>query len=112
MASFTQWTTEDLKIILEDDEGNPVEGVLDDVKNLVVTITQGSVVENWFLEDIGLDQANSTINLPISQERSGRFEGDKTAKVQVNILYNDSERDATAKGKIDVFDNLYDKEME
>ena len=111
MAGFYQWETDNFEIILEDDDGNPVPGVLDDVKEVVVTIKQGDIEEIWFTDDLGLDTANSVINLPLSQTQTGRFEGDKTAKIQVNILYNDSERDVTAKGKIDVYDNDYKKEM-
>lgn len=110
-ASFFQWETAPLTIIIENDQGEPAQGVLEDVKNLVVSFRQGSVKEDWFLDDVSLDVENSAINIHFDQERSGKFDGDSTIKVQVNILYNNNERDATIKGKIDVLDNFYDKEL-
>lgn len=109
---FYQWETADLEIIIEDDDGNPKAGVLDNLKDVVVSISQGpGKQEDWHLDELGIDAAASTVNLHLTQQKAGKFSGDAPAKVQVNILYNNGERDVTVKGTIDVFSNLYRKEM-
>ena len=108
---FYQWETADLQLIIEDDEGNPKPGVLDNLEDVVVSIAQGSRQVDWHIDELGIDAAASAINLHLTQEKAGKFSGDAAAKVQVNILYSNGERDVTVKGTIDVLSNLYRREM-
>lgn len=111
MQGFYQWETADIALVIEDDEGSPKPGVLDNLEDVVVSIAQGARQVDWHMDELGIDAAASTINLHLTQQKAGKFSGDTPAKVQVNILYDNGERDVTVRGTIDVFGNLYRQEM-
>ena len=112
MQGFYQWETAGLELIICDEDDNPKAGVLDDLKDVVVSIAQGTRQVDWHLDELDIDAPSSKITLRLTQEKAGKFAGDAPAKVQVNILYLDGERDVTVKGDIDVLANLYRKVMD
>lgn len=102
MAGFYIYETETLSIHLNK------ENVLNDVKHIIVSIVQKNpkMQIDKKEEELGLDLENSIINVSLSQEETSQFKVGE-AEVQVNIYYNNSERDVSSKGKIEVRDNLY-----
>lgn len=85
------------------------EGVLEDYKHIIVSISQnGVLLINKNEDDLVIDSTTDTITISLSQEETGLFQPTK-AYIQVNIYYNDSERDVSTQAAIDVLDNLYEK---
>jgi len=115
MAGFYQWETEPLKIRVryKDGQGNPLEGYRLIVVSLDQGVGRGLYHGDYFFEEGSpdVDVAEQTINLYLDQEESGKYAAGPT-DVQVNILYSDRERDVTVEGEIEVWKNLYPKEME
>ena len=111
MSGFYQWETVDLQIVIEDEEGNPKAGVLDNVRDVVVSIAQNCSRIDLHIDELDIDAASSAINLHLSQEDAGSFSSKGSAQVQVNILYEGGERDVTVKGTVEVFGNLYGESM-
>lgn len=105
MAGFFIWESKPLIIQLEP------EGVLDDAKNVIVSFHQmyGANIEKSGAE-IMLDLEKTRIECYLSQEETSSFEVG-SAEIQVNILYEDSERDASCKGTLEVWDNLHKEVM-
>ena len=112
---FYQWETARLRLKIQEKdepEAKPLEGY----KLIVVSLDQGKgrgmYHGDYFFEagspDVSVE--NSYIDLYFSQEEAGKY-ADVTTKVQVNILYDDTERDTTVEGKIKVLNNLYKKVM-
>lgn len=60
--------------------------------------------------DLVISEDTGTITVNLSQEQTALFAAGEIL-VQVNILFEDSERDATAQAKIGVLDNLYEQVM-
>lgn len=60
--------------------------------------------------DLVINEDTGTITVNLTQEQTGMFTAGEVI-VQVNILFEDSERDATAQAKIGVLDNLYGQVM-
>lgn len=109
-AYFYIYETVDFPIQLSTEQDG--EGILKDVKDLIVSLKQNRVeVEKDITSpDIALDVENDIINFHLTQEDTSQFkEGD--VYIQVNILYDDEERDTSAKGKISAFDNLHKEIM-
>lgn len=114
MASFYKYETVDIPLIFTP------SGVLDGYKHIVVSLAQcGETLVNKTEEDddLDIDVANDTITLHLSQEDTGLFSGGDIgsplkANVQVNIYYNNTERDVSAVKSIDVYENLYSKVIE
>lgn len=89
------------------------DGVLVNSKEIIVTILQG--ISGTLIEKTGADLAinltDNTVTIHLSQEETARFQPG-TAQVQVNILYEDRERDTTVQAQIGVYDNLHREIME
>ena len=111
MHEFYQYETDDMQLRIEDAEGQPAAGVLDGLTGAVVTIAQGCVRAEWGIDELGLDSENSIINLHMAQEQSGMFMPGP-AMVQVNLLYEDSERDTTTQAEVMVLQNLHRQVMQ
>ena len=88
-------------------------GVLEGYEHIVVSVSQGGTTQIHKTEDdLEIDVENDTITLSLSQEETGIFAGGdvntpRKAQIQVNIYYNNNERDVSTVGSIDVYDNLY-----
>ena len=89
------------------------DGVLVNSKEIIVTILQG--ISGTLIEKTGADLAinltDNTVTIHLSQEETASFQPG-TAQVQVNILYEDRERDTTVQAQIGVYDNLHREIME
>lgn len=103
MAGFYIWETADLAITLS-------EPVLVDYKEVIVSIAQTGTKPLHLTDDDVQVTDESTITISLSQEQTGQFH-EGAAKIQVNVLFESSERDTTAKGTLDVLDNLYKQVM-
>lgn len=89
------------------------DGVLVNSKEIIVTILQGisgTLIEKTG-EDLEINLTDNTVTIHLSQEETARFQPG-TAQVQVNILYEDRERDTTVQAQIGVYDNLHREIME
>lgn len=104
-AGFYQYETADLEITLEKDQ------VFVDAKDVVVSIVQGSTRIDYHADQLDIDTETNTILMHITQEDAGMF-GNSSAVVQVNVLYEDGERDVSAQGTISIFANLFKEVME
>ena len=105
MVNFHKYETTDLAL-----KFTP-SGVLEDYSKIIVSIVQNGVARVDKTEnDLTIDGDNITIHL--SQEETGKFMANSTAEVQVNILYEDSERDVSTTGTIEVLNNLYNEVMD
>lgn len=82
---------------------------LQDSEKVVVTISQKSVKLDK--ENPSLDKETGRITLYLNQEETAMFKPKSTADIQVNIYYENGERDVTNTAKIRVLDNLYKKVM-
>ena len=102
MAGFYIYETETLSIRLNKDN------VLQDAKHIIVSIFQKSTETqiNKNEDELGLDIENNIINISLSQEETAKFKIGE-ADIQVNIYYENTERDVSSKGKIEIRDNLY-----
>lgn len=89
------------------------DGVLVNSKEIIVTILQG--ISGTLIEKTGADLAinltDNTVTIHLTQEETARFKPG-TAQVQVNILYEDRERDTTVQAQLSVYDNLHREIME
>lgn len=112
MARFYTYETVDIPLIF-----TPT-GVLEGYQHIVVSVAQKGMAQvDKTEEDLNIDVANDTITLSLSQEETGQFIGGdnnspRKAQIQVNIYYNNSERDVSTVGNIDVYNNLYEKVIE
>lgn len=109
---FYIWETKPLTFRLKRN-GEPAEGALDDYKDIIVTISQaiGNVTVEKTGADLDVDPVAVTVQAYLTQEETGRFSVGE-ALVQMNILYEDSERDVTCQRAIEVWDNLHRRAME
>lgn len=109
LASFFIYETVNLPIHLTSKDGET--GILTNCKNVVISLKQKSLLLEKDKEsaDVAIDAENDTINLYLSQEDTGRFKPGE-ASMQINILYEDKERDTSAQATILVLDN-YHKEV-
>lgn len=109
MAHFYTYETVDIPLVFEPD------GCLENYKHIIVSIKQKGSVQIDKAEDaLGIDIENNTINVSLSQEETAQFKGGtetnpKTAEIQVNIYYTNTDRDVSTKKTINVYDNLYEK---
>ena len=83
-------------------------GVLNDYEHIIVSIAQNDIQIDIHENDLTIDTANDTITVNLTQEQTGQFKPAK-ADIQVNIYYQDTERDVSTCGSIVVLDNLYKK---
>ena len=103
LPDFYSWETPDFELTITP------SGSLVDYVDIVVSIQQGSQFEHFHLPDLEVE--GDVIYLTLDQETAGKFSGDRPANVQVNILYDDSTREASTWGQVWVKPNLYRKEM-
>lgn len=113
VCHFYIFESETLTITLESEEG----GVLEGYRDVCVNIEQGEAKVVKHADELGIDVENSTIAVTLSQEETARFSPGTsmkpgTAKLQVNILYEDGERDVSVQAAIEVRDNLLKEVME
>lgn len=111
MNGFFQWETVDFPFQLSREDGTT--GILTDCKDVIISFAQGSVLleKNMDSPDVALDIENDTVNVHLSQEETGQFMAGKDANVQINILYEDTERDASAEATLSVLRNLHREVM-
>lgn len=107
-AFFYQYATATILMNLEYCDGT--KGVLEGYKDIKVTLEQAGVTLTKGIDELGVDVEEDIIALPLSQEETAMFVT-TYCEVQVNVLYEDSERDASASGKIMVKKNLYREVM-
>ena len=107
MAQFYVWETVDFPLQLKRED--ETTGILEDCKDVIVSFEQQGILLEKDIEspDIELDVENDIINVHLTQEDTGQFKPDRDVTVQVNILYEDTERDATAHGTIKALRNLH-----
>lgn len=111
MLSFYQFETFDftIRVKRKGEESSP--GILEGFKEIVVSFEQnGMDLLNITDAELGIDVEESTIGVHLTQENTGAM-NPGTVKVQVNVYFEDTERDVTGKGKVKVKDNLYKKVM-
>lgn len=107
MKGFYRYETVDIPLVFTPNE------VLEGYKHIVVSIAQDkSTRVNKTEDDIDIDVAENKITVHLSQEETGMFDGGdrnnpRKAQIQVNIYYNNAERDVSTVGILDVYDNLY-----
>lgn len=111
-AGFYIWETKPITFALTRC-GEPAEGALDDYKDIIVTISQaiGNVTVEKTGADLDVDPVAVTVGAYLTQDETGKFSVGE-ALVQMNILYEDSERDVTCQRAIEVWDNLHRRAME
>ena len=102
MVGFYIYETETLvlKILREE--------ALKGFKEVVVSIyqnTSGAEI-NRLSSELGIDEENDTVTISLSQEDTALFKPGK-ALIQVNIYYDNTERDVTTMAEIEVKNNLY-----
>lgn len=111
MKGFYRYETVDIPLTFTPD------GVLEGYRHIVVSMAQNDAVKiNKTEEDIEIDVQENKIIVPLSQEETGVFIGGernnpKSVKIQVNIYYNNAERDVSTIGTLEVYDNLYKEVM-
>lgn len=106
MAGFYIWETKTLYLQLKP------ETALDGFKDVIVTLAQewsGIKVEK-LTSDLVIKEDVGQINVHLTQKETGQFVPGKV-RIQVNLLYNDSERDTTVQGVVEARDNLHRKVM-
>ena len=110
-AGFYIYETKPLTIALKRC-GEPAAGVLNDFKEIIVTIYQmiGNVTIEKSGADLDVDPEEVTVSIYLTQEDTAQFSPGE-GEVQLNILYDDSERDVTVKKKIEIWDNLHREVM-
>ena len=104
VASFYIWETVTWPILLTE-EGTDAS-VLEGYKHIVVSLAQGNVHVDFM--DPPADVSTGVVTIRLEQEQAGRFKPG-VVELQVNIYYEDTERDTSTKGFIEALDNLYKK---
>lgn len=111
-VGFFVFETYDLALELTADDGsNPLDGY----NEIVVTIAQGSTKVDITGDALGVE--DNTINVHLTQEQTAKFSPSAnpnqtaTARIQVNVYYENTERDVSVQGELAVYDNLYRKVM-
>ena len=79
---------------------------LQDVDKIVVSLKQKTVQLDKF--DPDYNEETNMINLYLTQEDTAMFK-QGLVDLQINIYYNDHERDTTKKTQLQALDNLYKK---
>ena len=102
MAYFYIWETVTFPIHLSD------AGALNDVNQIIVSLKQKDVQVD--IVDPEYDASESMIYLRLEQEDTSKFRKGNVI-LQINIYYNDTERDTTKQVTIEALDNLYKKVM-
>ena len=116
-AFFYIYETVDFPIQVVSDDGST--GILEGYKVVIVSFGQNGkeiIAKDSSMSDVSVDVSTDTINVHLSQEDTALFKIPKTddsapVEVQVNILYEDKERDTSAEGEIEARNNLHKKVM-
>ena len=117
MSEMFQWQNGPLEIVLDDDEGRPYPGILEDVAECVVSFDQPGVHHvDKTGDDLSIDAGMSTITVNLTQEDTAGFacphqRHEVRVWVQVNILYQSGERQPTYEGEMKFLNNIYRQEM-
>lgn len=120
LAEITTWTTAELDFVLRDETGEVPEGLFDGLSEAVVSIVQGNVQGNAKLEkrgeDVGIDIENATLHVRFDQRETAKLQGGtrakpKTADTQVNLYYEDTNRNATYETQLNVYRNLHPQRL-
>lgn len=118
-AEIFVYATEELTFELRTAEGEKPVGIFDGIKEAIVTLSQGGGAIEKRLSDgeIGLDDEQAAVNVRFRQEDTARLQGGtsekpKSADVQVNLYYHNTDRDVTHEAKVPVYRNLHAKRMQ
>ena len=107
MSSFYRFQTKPYTLHF-----NKPDDVLDGYSQIIVSLGQGGIEKVIKTnEDLQIDVENNNIIVDFSQEDTGLFRAGEDAELQVNIYYENTERDVSAKVTIKVLDNLHKKIM-
>lgn len=109
-AEWFQWETVDLTVRLVDEEWEPAPEALEGVQDMVFTVAQGNKKLNVFLNEMVVDYTEGTVTIHFSQTMSGSLNPGH-ADVELNVLYEDGERDASYWGEVFINENLFKKVM-
>ncbi len=109
MAYFFVYETVDfpLQLSYKDSEGK----VLENYSEVIVSLKQGKTILEKNSQTLGIDVENDIINLHLSQEETALFKANTQVMLQVNILYETTERDTSFEEFIDVYDNVHKEIM-
>lgn len=111
MAYFFIWETVDFPLQLSFKDPTIEGKVLDEYSKVVVSLKQESTLLEKSDEDLGIDVENDIINLYLSQEETAMFKPNKQLSLQVNIYYDNTERDVSFETFVDVYNNLHKEVM-
>ena len=104
-AFFYTYETVDLPIAFKNKE------VLTDYSSIVISLRHTKTDKQInFTSGFEVDTTEGVILLHLQQEDTAKFEKG-IVELQVNILYENSERDVSECAYIDVYDNLYKETM-
>lgn len=106
VLGFYQWETATLTIHI-----GKVKDVFVDTRDIVLSVVQGTIRCDFHKDALVIDEENNLVSAHLSQEDTGKFRVG-TAAVQMNIYYDDAERDATGEGELTVLRNVYRQVME
>lgn len=106
MANYYQWTTHTLTMEIDSE-------ALKDYSQIILSVKSGSVKKNLFLDethhDIAINDEGNAIIWELGQEDTAQF---KTGMdMQINIFYQNGERNATEHFQFKFDKNLYEKTM-
>ena len=104
-SSFYIWETVSWVLQLIDENAS---SVLDGAEQVVVSFKQGTTRVD--IKNPGLDVQNDQINIRLEQEQTALF-NPGPVQLQVNIYYDNTERDTTVQAAIEALDNLYRRIM-
>lgn len=118
-SSFIQYETLPLDIVLVDDAGEPIPGILDGAERVVVSFDQPEVAHLDFEgEQVVLSPSESTVTVLLGQEDTAKFERARLGRccntavnVEVNILYDNGDRKPSEVGSLEVSNNLFRQVM-
>lgn len=108
MAYFYAWETKTLSIGLKNKQGEYDPEILNDYKEIIISIKQPSCQID--IREVDVDTEQGILSIHLDQEQTSIFKKGK-ARIQVNIYYNNEERDTSVEGEIEVRENLYQKVM-
>lgn len=107
MPFFYVWETVDFPIALTREDGGT--GIMENCKDVIISLEQDGVLLEKSREspDVSIDTENDIINLHLSQEDTGCFKPGRGVIIQINILYEDTERDTSVQATIEARRNLH-----
>ena len=111
-AFFYVYETVDFPLQLISEDPEPI---LEGLKNIIVSLGQYNTLvleKDMSSPDIGVDDENDTINLHLTQDDTAKFKPNEDVLIQVNILYDNHERDTTAQATVRALANLHENIME